>query len=114
MVDDPHVTEPGLEPGAIPELVLPVGVEGPKDQPTRFDPDHEESSPPSAWFVLYYNGTNKEGRWAMVEEILVAHDTTELLDRVFDRYPGIKQAAKVTFIPADQGEVYGRDWKRLT
>jgi hypothetical protein len=107
MVDDPYSGVPD-EPGAIPDLVLPVGVAD------RFDTEAEGVNPPSAWFTLYYTGTAKEGQWRMIGEILVAHDTSELLDRVFDRYPGVQQAAKVTFIPANLGEVYARDWKQQT
>ena len=92
----------------IPELVVPDSVVGPGGA-GRFN---EEGNPPTSYFTLYYTGTGQDGQWRMLAETLIAHDTEELLERVFDRYPGVKQASKVTFIPADQGEVYKTSWER--
>lgn len=107
--DDPDNPYSGIpdDGSGIPELVVPASVTGPGEA-DRF----KKGTKPSAWFTLYYTGGKDTGQWRMIGEILIAHETSELLDRVFDRYPAVKQASKVTFINADQGEVYRTSWER--
>lgn len=74
----------------------------------------DKGTPPTAWFVLWRQGTDKDHEWRIISEVLVAHDTDELLTRVFDRYPGVQQATRVKFIPADSGVTYVTSWERET
>ena len=78
----------------------------------RFDPESDSTTPPTAYFVVYREGDAKDGQWRIVSDVLVAHDLDELLDRVFDRYPGVNRASKVRFIEADSGSVFEPEWRQ--
>lgn len=78
----------------------------------RFDPESDLTNPPTAYFVVYREGTAKDGQWRIIGEVLVAHDLDELLDRVFERYPGVNRASVVRFIEADTGETFTPEWRQ--
>jgi hypothetical protein len=66
---------------------------------------------PKTYFVLYREGTLKDGRWRSLADLFVGHTEEEVFAKALDRYPAaIEGAYKVRIIEADQGVAFVKAW----